>query len=274
MWPPGANLGDFFASSEAPTQSYGGGGRYNNFNSYLKRVGREWLGTISSHTAPPPHPLVFYESGSEADQTENGCGMPQSGQKKGSDLVKLAELEYLFGYRARPVHFSRRFGPWGVRICKNLEIENFWFRSRQKWLCGRSLGGGGGGRRCPSPKKEGPGGVQLRLGGHQILTSKSRVVKNSVPPKRWSRPETVAYVTNVSYWKKYPISIKFVCLVTKYFWGFCASYSLENFHFLFKFCICTVNEHCLISATMYVSVEGNLVFSVLLITLCFTFRGW
>ena len=29
--------------------------------------------------------------------------MPQSGQKNGSDLVKLAELEYLFGYRARPV---------------------------------------------------------------------------------------------------------------------------------------------------------------------------
>ena len=27
--------------------------------------------------------------------------MPQSGQKKGSDLVKLAELEYLFGYRAK-----------------------------------------------------------------------------------------------------------------------------------------------------------------------------
>ena len=27
-------------------------------------------------------------------------------------------------------HFSRRFGPWGVRICKNLKIENFWFRSQ------------------------------------------------------------------------------------------------------------------------------------------------
>ena len=38
-------------------------------------------------------------------------------------------------------HFSRHFGPWGVRICKNLEIENFWFRSRQKWLSPRSLGG-------------------------------------------------------------------------------------------------------------------------------------
>ena len=34
---------------------------------------------------------------------ENACGMPQSGQKKGLDLVKPAELEYLFGYRARPV---------------------------------------------------------------------------------------------------------------------------------------------------------------------------
>ena len=38
-------------------------------------------------------------------------------------------------------HFSRRFGPWGVRICKNLEIENFWFRNRQKWLSPRSLKG-------------------------------------------------------------------------------------------------------------------------------------
>ena len=28
---------------------------------------------------------------------ENACGMPQSGQRKGSDIVKLAELEHLFG---------------------------------------------------------------------------------------------------------------------------------------------------------------------------------
>ena len=38
-------------------------------------------------------------------------------------------------------HFSRRFGPWRVRICKNLEIEILWVRSRQKWLCRRSLQG-------------------------------------------------------------------------------------------------------------------------------------